>query len=88
VGTALDACSLCHVGETNYRLDAYGRAFDDSRRDFAAIEDLDSDGDGFTNIEEIAALTFPGKADSKPAPSPTPAPAPSPAYLPRGERSG
>ena len=29
-------------------------------------ESLDSDGDSFTNIEEIKDLRFPGKATSKP----------------------
>jgi hypothetical protein len=37
------------------------------------IEQLDSDGDGFTNIEEITAGTFPGdQSDSPGAPPPPP----------------
>ena len=31
-----------------------------------SIQDLDSDGDGFTNIAEITAGTFPGDASSRP----------------------
>ncbi len=34
---------------------------------FTAIEKLDSDKDGFTNIQEIAAGTLPGDPASKPA---------------------
>ena len=33
---------------------------------FRAVENLDSDGDGFTNIEEIQAHTFPGNAADNP----------------------
>jgi hypothetical protein len=66
VGTNIDKCSLCHVSESNYRRDPYGRDYEDARGDFEQIEGIDSDGDGFTNIEEINALTFPGKADSVP----------------------
>jgi hypothetical protein len=67
VGTRLDSCALCHVGEQDYRLDPYGRAYERSGSDFAAIEADDSDGDGWSNLEEITALSFPGKADSTPA---------------------
>jgi hypothetical protein len=70
--TVLDSCALCHVSETNYGLDAYGRDYEDARGAFAAIENDDSDGDGFDNITEITALTFPGKADSVPTGQPTP----------------
>ena len=41
---------------------------------YATIEPLDSDGDGFTNIVEINARTFPGNAASKPAASDTTVP--------------
>ena len=34
---------------------------------YSAIENSDSDGDGFTNIVEIRALTFPGNANSRPS---------------------
>jgi hypothetical protein len=66
VGSPINHCSLCHVSDSNFHLDPYGRAFNVARRDFAAIESADSDGDGFTNLAEITARTFPGKADSFP----------------------
>jgi len=73
VGTQLDSCALCHVSESNYRLDPYGRDYSSARRDFSAIESFDSDGDGYNNITEITAMTFPGKAESVP-PTPTATP--------------
>jgi hypothetical protein len=47
--------------------------------DFAPVEGLDSDGDGFSNIDEIKAGIFPGHKDDnpntrKPAEQPKPAP--------------
>jgi len=62
-GTRLDSCATCHNGEAK---NPYGRAYSGSGRDFAAIENLDSDGDGFTNLAEIKALNFPGKPDDHP----------------------
>ncbi|WP_340820175.1 PGF-CTERM sorting domain-containing protein [Methanolobus sp. WCC4] len=62
-GTALDSCGICH-GEaalTPYGMDALA-----SGLDLASIEDDDSDEDGFTNIEEINALTSPGDPDDYP----------------------
>ncbi len=55
----IDFC-LCHLnrlggGERNL----YGKDYEKSR-DFKAIEQKDSDGDKFTNITEILALTHPG----------------------------
>jgi len=68
-GSAIDQCSLCHT--TAPSLNPYGTAFLNSGYDFAAIESLDSDSDGFTNIAEITARTFPGDPNSKPAGSDT-----------------
>ena len=73
-GTVLDSCTLCHVSDRDFSLDPYGRDYDRNQSNFAAIESFDSDGDGFTNLAEIQALTFPGKADSVPTgetPTPT-----------------
>lgn len=62
-GTRLDSCATCHIGEAR---NPYGKAYAVSGRDFTAIENLDSDGDGFTNLVEIKALTFPGNSDDYP----------------------
>lgn len=73
VGTNLQACDLCHTASIP-SLNPYGAAYKANGRSSAAfglIEGLDSDGDGFTNIQEINALTFPGNPSSKPA-APTP----------------
>ena len=74
VGTRIDSCSLCHTSPPT--LNAYGAAYLAAGRNtaaFAAIENTDSDGDGWTNIQEIMALTFPGDASDHPAASsPTP----------------
>jgi PGF-CTERM protein len=60
-GTKLDACITCHINPSGGGTrNPYGIAYAASGRDFASIEGLDSDGDGFTNLEEINALTFPG----------------------------
>ncbi len=68
----LAACVLCHVdpagGGTR---NPYGEAFRSAGHSFTAIEGLDSDGDGWTNIQEIIALTFPGDAASHPPGTPT-----------------
>jgi len=75
-GSAIDRCALCHVSQSDLGLDPYGRDYHEHQGDFAAIEALDSDGDGFTNLQEILALTFPGKADSRPDPTATDLPPP------------
>jgi len=62
-GTRLDSCATCHNGEAR---NPYSRAYSGSGRNFAAIENLDSDGDGFTNLVEIKALNFPGNPDDHP----------------------
>jgi len=67
-GTSLGSCITCHNqtngkgGENNY-----GTDYKNSGHNFVTIEPLDSDGDGFTNIEEISAGYFPGNPNSKPA---------------------
>ena len=70
VGSKLDACLLCHVnpnpGPT--ARNPFGSDFASGGHSFdAALEALDSDGDGFTNLEEITALTFPGDPTDFPA---------------------
>jgi hypothetical protein len=64
-GTDLDACITCHKGKPPKR-NPYGADFKAARYAFELIELKDSDGDGFTNIAEIQAGTFPGDPESKP----------------------
>ena len=67
-GTVLDQCILCHTTNTSVGpLNSYGTTLLNNGINFAAAEPLDSDGDGFSNIAEITARTFPGNAASKPA---------------------
>jgi mono/diheme cytochrome c family protein len=63
-GTQLDDCSLCHTSAPS--LNPYGKAYRAAGRSFNAIRRKDSDGDGFRNIREIRALTFPGRKASHP----------------------
>lgn len=65
-GTKLDTCNTCHTSSSGGSLNPYGRAYSGSGHNFASIETLDSDSDGFINIEEINALTFPGNANDHP----------------------
>ncbi len=71
---ASQSCRLCHGGvfPTGGNINAYAQDLRDntdiraSSVDFGRIDDLDSDGDGATNITEIQAGTLPGDAGSKP----------------------
>ncbi len=71
-GTALAnaACVTCHAKMPPGKdLNPYGKDFLGKGRNAAAlkaIESLDSDKDGFTNIVEINAGTLPGDPASKP----------------------
>ncbi len=77
VGTALDSCTVCHTNAIP-ALNPYGVDYLMAGHNFAAIEGRDSDQDGFTNIVEIRALSFPGNAASQPA-APTATPTATPA---------
>lgn len=58
-------CVLCHT--SGFGLNAYGDDLNAASRDFAAIEGVDSDGDGRTNLQEILDdCTFPGDVSSVP----------------------
>jgi hypothetical protein len=58
-------CILCHLSGSKDPQNAYGQAFKDANYNFAIIEDLDSDGDGRTNGEEILIdCSLPGDAVS------------------------
>ena len=76
------ACGYCHLlqypnpryqsgvpKDYESTLNAYGLAYENAGRTveaLAAIAKVDSDGDGFTNDAEIAALRYPGDAASRP----------------------
>ncbi len=67
--TPLNSCLLCHTSAnpfSNSARNSYGQDYDGANGNFSAIEGTDSDGDTFTNLEEITAFTFPGDADSFP----------------------
>ena len=65
-------CAICHVSNNDYARNPYGAALEGTlstngnKPNFAVVEALDSDGDGYTNIEEITAGTFPGDFNSHP----------------------
>jgi hypothetical protein len=83
-GTVLNTCGICHIdpaggGSRN----PYGSSFvnvpthsTDSAGAFKTIEPIDSDADGYTNIAEINARTFPGDATSYPSSTTTDTTAP------------
>jgi hypothetical protein len=63
--TRLGSCVVCHGSNAGY-LNPYGAAYRNSNDDLASIETQDSDGDGFSNVEEINNLTFPGNPEDYP----------------------
>jgi hypothetical protein len=72
----LGSCQWCHQtygydgsGDITATMNPYGIDYLDYGRDvqaLAGIENLDSDGDGYLNIEEIQARTYPGNSDDHP----------------------
>jgi hypothetical protein len=74
-GSKLDSCNTCHTTTQDAQhLNPYGTDFHNSNRDFGAIEPKDSDGDGFSNIDEIHAGTFPGDPNDNPKTKSAPKP--------------
>lgn len=66
VGSRIDSCVLCHdIVGNEYKLNPFARQWKEGQ-DFIAINNLDADGDGFSNLEEINAHTFPGNASDNP----------------------
>jgi len=74
--TSLGSCQWCHYtygydasGNILDTMNQYGKDFHDEGRNEAAvraIEGIDSDGDGYTNLEEITANRFPGDGSDDP----------------------
>ncbi|HEV3364531.1 MAG TPA: thrombospondin type 3 repeat-containing protein [Acidimicrobiia bacterium] len=75
-GSHLDTCSTCHSSSSPSaeNLNPYGADFAGANRDFGAIEGKDSDGDGFSNLDEIKAGTFPGDPNENPGKKAEPPP--------------
>ncbi|MFQ5712304.1 MAG: thrombospondin type 3 repeat-containing protein [Candidatus Geothermarchaeales archaeon] len=64
-------CTVCHTEQKGGELNNFGLDFKVNDHSIEAIEDLDSDGDGFTNSEELKAGTYPGDPESHPEVAPT-----------------
>ena len=72
-GSTLGSCITCHnQSNGNGGENKYGTDYRNYGHSFASIEPLDSDNDGFTNLEEIVAGYFPGNSSSHPAPTNSP----------------
>lgn len=66
-GTKLASCAVCHPVKGKMKeLSPFALDFKKAGHDLAKIEALDSDNDRFTNLEEIAAGTFPQDKTDKP----------------------
>jgi hypothetical protein len=61
----LGSCLTCH--SSGSRKNAYANDWRNNGYNFTNVESMDSDNDGFTNLDEIVAGTFPGDLNSKPA---------------------
>jgi hypothetical protein len=80
--TVLGSCQWCHYkygydksGDITATLNTYGQAYKAAGRTAAAlksIENADSDSDGYSNLQEINALTYPGDAGDNPGLVPAP----------------
>jgi hypothetical protein len=59
-------CQVCHTSASGGPLNEFGKDYQRFNFNTSAISTLDSDGDGFTNGEELAEGTFPGDPNSYP----------------------
>jgi hypothetical protein len=64
--TPLQSCTTCHWPAKQDFLNSYGLALKDAKMSFVEVEELDSDGDGTKNIDEIMDETFPGSYATAP----------------------
>jgi hypothetical protein len=79
----LGSCQWCHrvygydkTGDLGTTLNAYGLDYNTAGRSVAALQAIatrDSDDDGYSNAEEIAALRYPGDQADDPTKVPAPA---------------
>ncbi len=75
-GITIDNCSLCHPGGNGSisNLNQFAKDFASASKGNhtfnATLEALDSDKDGYTNIDEINARTYPGDPKSNPGTPP------------------
>ncbi len=64
-------CALCHLDDKGKKsLNVYGKLLQKKKVEpgsFKAVEKLDADKDGYSNLDEIKAGTLPGDPKSKPA---------------------
>jgi hypothetical protein len=80
--TTFGSCQWCHYrygydgkGDKGATLNPFGREYRDAGRSSAAlkaIENRDSDGDGYSNIREIHSIRYPGDAKDDPSKSVAP----------------
>ncbi len=78
----MGSCQWCHetygydgAGEVEDTMNVYGAEYKAAGRNAAAVSaigTLDSDGDGYTNNEELDAGTFPGNENDHPGLTPAP----------------
>lgn len=68
LGSRIDNCTLCHYTDTvNWpNRNLFSRDYELNAYNFTAIAGLDSDGDGYTNQQEINARSFPGDRNDRP----------------------
>ncbi len=62
-------CIVCHTASSGGPLNVFGEDYSRLGLNINATANLDSDGDGFTNEEELSAGTFPGDSNSYPGSS-------------------
>lgn len=64
-------CALCHLDDKGKKgLNVYGKLLQKKKVEpssLKAVEKLDTDKDGYSNLDEIKAGTLPGDPKSKPA---------------------